>query len=97
MAKIIWIIIGLIGSKIANEVLYNVFNSPSSGVNLTNAMVPAIGSGIVLSYCFYQAFSGKSIFGIPSPDTHVKCPDCRELVKKDARKCKHCNCSLVPQ
>ena len=32
----------------------------------------------------------------PSPDTHVRCPDCRELVYKDARKCKHCGTSLVP-
>lgn len=32
----------------------------------------------------------------PSPDTHVRCPDCRELVYKDARKCKHCGISLVP-
>lgn len=33
----------------------------------------------------------------PSPKTHVKCPDCRELVIKDARKCKHCGCTLIPQ
>jgi len=33
----------------------------------------------------------------PSPDTHVKCPDCRELVLHDARICKHCGCKLVPQ
>lgn len=33
----------------------------------------------------------------PSPKTHVRCPDCRELVLKDARKCKHCGCALVPQ
>lgn len=33
----------------------------------------------------------------PSPNTHVKCPDCRELVFKDARKCKHCGVPLVPQ
>jgi hypothetical protein len=33
----------------------------------------------------------------PNPDTHVKCPDCRELVLKDARKCKHCGCNLMPQ
>lgn len=33
----------------------------------------------------------------PDPDTHVKCPDCREFVRMDARKCKHCGCSLVPQ
>ena len=33
----------------------------------------------------------------PNEDTHVKCPDCRELVLKDARKCKHCGCNLIPQ
>lgn len=33
----------------------------------------------------------------PSPETHVKCPDCRELVLKEAKVCKHCGCKLVPQ
>ncbi len=33
----------------------------------------------------------------PTPDTHVKCPDCRELVLKDASKCKHCGTALIPQ
>ncbi len=32
----------------------------------------------------------------PTPETHVKCPDCAELVLKDARKCKHCGSALVP-
>jgi len=64
MAKIIWIIIGLIGSEITNEILYNIFNSRNSGVNRTNAALPALGAAIVLIYCFYQAFSGKSIYGI---------------------------------
>jgi hypothetical protein len=32
-----------------------------------------------------------------SPSTHVRCPDCRELVRKDARKCKHCGIVLTPQ
>lgn len=35
--------------------------------------------------------------GGPSPDTHVKCPDCRELVLKEAKVCKHCGCKLIPQ
>jgi hypothetical protein len=35
--------------------------------------------------------------GAPTPETHVKCPDCRELVLKDARVCKHCHCRLIPQ
>jgi hypothetical protein len=33
----------------------------------------------------------------PSPKTHIRCPDCREFVLKDARKCKHCGAALVPQ
>lgn len=32
-----------------------------------------------------------------SPDTHVRCPDCREIIFKDARKCKHCGTALLPQ
>jgi len=35
--------------------------------------------------------------GAPTTATHVRCPDCRELVLKDARKCKHCGTQLVPQ
>lgn len=35
--------------------------------------------------------------GIATPETHVRCPDCRELVRKDARKCRHCGTGLVPQ
>lgn len=33
----------------------------------------------------------------PNFDTHVKCPDCAELVLKEAKVCKHCGCKLVPQ
>jgi len=32
-----------------------------------------------------------------TPDTHVKCPDCAELIRREARVCKHCGCRLVPQ
>lgn len=33
---------------------------------------------------------------IVSPDTHVRCPECKELVRMDARICKHCHAKLVP-
>jgi len=32
----------------------------------------------------------------PTSETHTRCPDCRELVRSDARKCKHCGASLSP-
>lgn len=33
----------------------------------------------------------------PTAETHVRCPDCKELVRKDANVCKHCKCRLVPE
>lgn len=41
--------------------------------------------------------SNKPAASHPTPDTHVRCPDCRELVLREARVCKHCGCKLVPQ
>lgn len=32
----------------------------------------------------------------PNPETHVKCPDCAELVLKEAKVCKHCGTRLIP-
>ena len=31
-----------------------------------------------------------------TPLTHVRCPDCKELVLKQASVCKHCKATLVP-
>lgn len=39
--------------------------------------------------------SRKAIAWAPTPETHVRCPDCREFVYKDARKCKHCGTALI--
>lgn len=33
---------------------------------------------------------------LPRPGTHVRCPDCAELVLRQARICKHCGCRLRP-
>ena len=33
----------------------------------------------------------------PNPQTHVRCPDCAEFVLREARVCKHCGATLVPQ
>nr|DAE39894.1 MAG TPA: zinc-ribbon containing domain protein [Caudoviricetes sp.] len=45
-----------------------------------------------------NAAFGKDAAGAAiTPDTHVKCPDCRGYVPKDASKCQHCATPLVPQ
>lgn len=33
---------------------------------------------------------------VVSAKTHVRCPDCKELVRAEARKCKHCGAALLP-
>lgn len=33
----------------------------------------------------------------PHPDTHHRCPDCKELIRKDAATCRFCGARLVPQ
>lgn len=33
----------------------------------------------------------------PTPKTHIKCPDCREMIPKEARVCKYCGCRVVSQ
>jgi bacteriorhodopsin len=38
----------------------------------------------------------KKAEAVPTPETHVKCPDCKELVLKEAKVCKHCRCKLIP-
>ena len=35
--------------------------------------------------------------GEPDPTQVWRCPDCRELVLREARVCKHCGCRIVPQ
>lgn len=34
---------------------------------------------------------------VASPATHVRCPDCKELVLREALVCKHCHAKLIPQ
>src|SRR5688572_13922941 len=51
---------------------------------------------IVLVALLPSLSTTPATFGAPTPDTHVRCPDCAELVLNQARKCKHCGCALIP-
>ncbi|MCU0920185.1 MAG: zinc ribbon domain-containing protein [Burkholderiaceae bacterium] len=42
-----------------------------------------------------QSFPGPGDIAAGAVPT-VRCPDCRELVRGDARKCKHCGSALTP-
>jgi hypothetical protein len=57
---------------------------------LLGAGIPIAIIGAVIGFVLDYFIKSKS-----NDETHVKCPDCRELVLKDARKCKHCGSSLI--
>lgn len=61
--------------------------SPLFGLILL-VVLPKLGVAAVL-----RDSAGEAI----TPETHVRCPDCRELVRADAKKCKHCGSALLPQ
>jgi hypothetical protein len=50
------------------------------------------------AHLIYAAIKSKAkpAGDAPSPLTHVRCPDCKELVLAEAVKCKHCGAALVP-
>lgn len=58
--------------------------------------------GLLLSIPLHLIYSAAGSRGRVPPTervsrrTHVRCPDCKELVRKDARKCRHCGTPLVP-
>lgn len=74
---------------------------------ITAAAAQARGRNVVLWFVLGMVFSLLALLAVlvmgnvggetVSRRTHVRCPDCREAVRKDARKCKHCGCDLIPQ
>jgi hypothetical protein len=53
-------------------------------------LITLIGIGLPLFVLFL-------LKPLPTPETHVLCPDCKEHVLKEARVCKSCGCKLIPQ
>lgn len=66
-----------------------------TGIMLLNLFLGWTIIGWIVALVWAGSGPGKA--GMPTPDTHVKCPDCRELIIKEAKVCKHCGCRLVPQ
>jgi hypothetical protein len=70
-------------------------NRSSGGWALLALIISPLLAGLALA--LVGASPAPTSVDASGPDTHVRCPDCRELVRKDARKCKHCGSSLTPQ
>jgi hypothetical protein len=39
-------------------------------------------------------YAGRIDTDAPTAATHARCPECKELVRRDAKKCRHCGAAL---
>ena len=90
-----WVIFWL-GFAIASGVVASAKGRSGFGWFLLGLLFSFFALIIVACLPSRQAVVVRSAEPMPTPDTHVKCPDCKELVLRDARVCKHCRCRLVP-
>lgn len=86
-----WVALSIVAAWIASK-------KGRSGVNaflLSMVLSPVIGL-IVAIFLDRRERPGTVAYEEATAE-RVRCPDCRELVLAEARKCKHCGCGLVPQ
>lgn len=67
------------------------------GIMVLNLLLGWTVLGWIAALVWAVSGSSRDKPGAPTPATHVKCPDCAELIKREARVCKHCGCKLIPQ
>ena len=96
------IVIAIFGMSYVNSPQYKAMSMVNSvtGSRSDPTGIVAIVIGAVLGFGGIFALlggGGRSDPNTPTPDTHVLCPDCKELVRKEASVCKHCGCKLRPQ
>jgi len=88
-----WIVFSIVAGAIAGS-------KGRSGFGyffLSLILSPLIGLLLAIGLPSVTVASSNNSTPAQTPETHVKCPDCRELVLKDARKCKHCGTALTPE
>jgi hypothetical protein len=58
------------------------------------------GAGAIVQFGIwfsYLRFSKRVRATYATPESHISCPDCRQLLLKESQQCEHCGCKLVPQ
>lgn len=88
-----WIIFWLIGSVVVGVVAGSRGRSGFGYFLLALFLSPLLALILALALPRLNDAAGDLIMN----KTHVRCPDCREVVRMDARKCKHCGSTLAPQ
>ena len=89
-----WVVGWILFSFVAGAIAGSKGRSGAGYFFLSLLLSPLIG--IILAAAMPAINQQTAAITVPTPETHVKCPDCRELVLADARKCKHCGTALIP-
>lgn len=82
------VVVGIVVLAVATSVIAQIRGRSGIGWFILGLIGPIIA--------FFAVVLMPKVVPGPTPETHVKCPDCRELILKDAKVCKHCGCKLVP-
>ena len=61
------------------------------------ALLPIVLWAPVAIFTYRKMMMNYVLSKKPSPNTHVRCPDCRELILKESKTCSYCGCRLIPQ
>lgn len=64
--------------------------------NLLWGLGAIVFSPMVMGYLAACLPHADATIETKNPNTHVKCPECRELVNRYATKCPHCHTTLEP-
>ena len=83
-----WFVLSIVAGIIAGS------KNRSSGGYFLLSMVLSPLIGLILTIAL-PSLTNPGAPSQPTPNTHVKCPDCAELILKEAKVCKHCGCRLV--
>jgi hypothetical protein len=53
-------------------------------------------AGVIFNVLALIAIAGMpSLLHVPTRHTHVRCPDCREFIYREAKVCKCCGCKII--
>lgn len=74
------------GMAVAVGVVAAARNRSGFGWLVLSLMFSPVLAGLVLALLGRGDADRQAV----TADTHRHCPDCREVVRRDARKCKHC-------
>lgn len=95
MDGVIYFLIGMCVYFIPTGVAYSRDHRSFNAILIVNLLLGWSVIGWI--WALVWSNTGNVEAPVPTTGTHVKCPDCAELIKKEARVCKHCGCKLIPQ